>query len=73
MVETTRGGAFGGGIGTGCSSRETSFSGEPGLAEAAGFEAPAWAWLGTILVGPSLALIIGGSDGIRIAPPNIAR
>ena len=74
IVETTRGGAFGGWIATGCSSRDTSFSGEPGVAAPAGFDA-AWASLrlGTILFGASFALITGGNVGARIAPPNIAR
>ena len=36
IVETTRGGAFAGWIATGCSSRDTSFSGEPGAAPAGG-------------------------------------
>src|SRR5208282_1594174 len=70
IVAMTRGAAFGGWICTGCSSRDTSFSPELGLV------APAWldepAWVGMILFGPSLALMIGGSDG-RITPPNIAR
>src|SRR5271169_3087239 len=75
MVETTRGAAFAGaGTSTGFSSRETSFSPEPALF------APAWPdvlacelpALGTILFGPSSALMIGGSDG-SIEPPNMAR
>ena len=74
IVETTRGGALAGWIATGCSSRDTSLSGEPG-ARTAGFDAAAWASLrlGTILFGASFALITGGSDGARIAPPNIER
>ncbi len=75
IVETTRGGAFGGWIATGCSSRDSSFSGEPGVAAPAWFDAAAWASLrlGATLFGPSLALITGGSDGTSIAPPNIER
>ena len=65
IVETTRGDAFGAGISTGCSSRDTSFS--PVAAGAA----PGWpvtfAWLsarlGMILFGPSLGLMIGGMVG----------
>jgi hypothetical protein len=70
IVATTRGAAFGGWICTGCSSRDTSFSPELGFVAPAWLDAPAWA--GMILFGPSLALMIGGSDG-RIALPNIAR
>jgi hypothetical protein len=75
IVETTRGGALAGWIATGCSSRDTSLSGEPDVEAPAGFDAADWASprLGTILFGASLALITGGSDGARIAPPNIVR
>ena len=75
IVETTRGGALAGWIATGCSSRDTSLSGAPEVAAPAGFDAAAWASLrlGTILFGASFALMTGGSDGARIAPPNIAR
>ena len=72
MVETTRGAGFtGAGISTGCSSRETSFS--PELASLAFACSDAFGLgLGTILFGPSSALMIGGSEG-SIELPNIAR
>ena len=71
MVETTRG--VGGGVWmfSGCSSRETSFSPEAPEALPV-LVASAWVspWLGMILFGPSLALMIGGSDG-NTEPPEM--
>ena len=69
IVATTRGGAFCGWIGTGCSSRGTSFSAVL-AALIPGFPADA-ACAGTILFGESLALMIGGSDGMNDLPPNM--
>jgi hypothetical protein len=82
IVETTRGavmvGVFGGALGDcgmtiGVSWRGTSLSPESPFAFAGSAllacELPA---LGMILVGPSSALMIGGSDG-SIEPPNMAR
>ena len=72
MVETTRGAGFtGAGIWTGCSSRETSFSSELALAASAWSVLP-FGLAGMILLGPSSALMIGGSDG-SIELPNMAR
>ena len=77
MVATTRGAAFGGSIATGCSSRDTRFSVEPVVAAPACFGSPALfacesAAAGATLIGPLLALMMGGSVG-RTEPPNIAR
>ena len=79
MVATTRGAvgaiAFAGcGTLTGVSSRGTSWSPEPELFAPACSEAPPgeFAAFGMILVGPSSAFMIGGSDG-SIEPPNMAR
>jgi hypothetical protein len=71
IVETTRGAAFGGSILTGCSSRETILSVEPVAAKPVRFALLAWE-SGTILLGPSFALMIGGSVG-NTEPPNMAR
>jgi len=73
IVETTRGAGFAGvGMSTGCSSRETSFSPEPARFASACVDGPDLGLLGTILFGPSSALMIGGSDG-KIDAPNMAR
>jgi hypothetical protein len=74
MVETTRGAVLGGcGMTTGVSWRGTSLSSEPLFAFAwSELLACALPALGMILVGPSSALMIGGSDG-SIEPPNMAR
>ncbi len=74
MVETTRELVFGASMSTGCSSRDTTFSVELPLPVPDGSEASAWEsrWLGRILFGPPLALMIGGSMG-SIELPNMAR
>ena len=75
MVETTRGAGFtAAGMVTGCSSRDTSFSSEFAVFASAWSDVLALELLvvGTILFGPSSALMIGGSDG-SIEPPNMAR
>ena len=73
IVETTRGAGFGASMVTGCSSRDTRFSVEPvvATASAALLAAPACG-SSAILLGPLLALMIGGSVG-NTDPPNMAR
>jgi hypothetical protein len=70
MVETMRGGGLAAGISPGCSWCATNCSPVPLPLASAWPGAPAW--LGTVLIGPSAGLMIGGSAG-STELPNMAR